>query len=136
MAQGSPISPTLSTIVLVPLILLNSKAKSIFYADDGLLYSNEEFNPSDILDILPPEAGILVHAEGEKRRWVKFNGKWLCELKFLFIILNIDLYYFFIFINNKRFCTNSYIIFINKSSFVFSSLENITLIFNYNFSIT
>lgn len=65
MAQGSPITPTLSTIVLVPLILLNSKAKSIFYADDGLLYSNEEFNPSDILDILPPEAGILVHAEGE-----------------------------------------------------------------------
>lgn len=37
-AQGSPLSPTLSTILLVPIFLLSSKFKSIFYADDGILY--------------------------------------------------------------------------------------------------
>lgn len=82
-AQGSPLSPTLSTIVLVPLILNSLEAMGIFYADDGILYSNKEFNPSKVLDKLFIGSGIAVHPEGTKRKWIKFNGKWLSNLKFL-----------------------------------------------------
>ena len=45
-AQGSPLSPLLSTIILVHLIQLNKEIRSIFYADDGLLHSQKPFDPN------------------------------------------------------------------------------------------
>jgi len=82
-AQGSPLSPILSTIILVPLLFLNkSGVKAIMYADDGILYSDSPFNPDDILNF-PMESGILAHKEGEKSKWIKQDNKWLIPLKFV-----------------------------------------------------
>lgn len=81
-AQGSPLSPTLSTIMLVPLLFMNNeKVDVIMYADDGLLYSDHPFNPDDILNF-PMESGIIAHKEGLKSKWVRRDGKWLSPLKF------------------------------------------------------
>lgn len=81
-AQGSPLSPTLSTIILVPLLFLNKqKVDVIMYADDGLLYSNKPFNPDEVLNF-PINSGIIAHPEGEKSKWIKQDGKWLNSLKF------------------------------------------------------
>jgi len=80
-AQGSPLSPLLSTLLLVPLIFTNNNIGVIFYADDGLLYSNHSFDPSEVLNF-PIESGIKAHIDNEKSKWVKFNGNWLIPLKF------------------------------------------------------
>lgn len=72
-AQGSNLSPRLS---LIPLLNFNSHVSSLKYADDGLLYSDEEF---DIYD--DKNAGAIINPS--KSRWVKYNGKWLRKLKFL-----------------------------------------------------
>lgn len=80
-AQGSPLSPTLATLELVPTLMLSPLAANIFYADDGLLYSNTIFDPSKILDRLNPSSGISVHDEGPKRGWVKYDGTAPCAGK-------------------------------------------------------
>lgn len=76
-AQGSAISPTLSTFLLIPeLLLRESKGiTAIMYADDGKLASNQEFIPSNELNF-SLESGIKVHSDGRKNGWDRFpeNG--------------------------------------------------------------
>ena len=78
-AQGSSISPLLSTLVLTKDLLLNPSCEVVQYADDGLLY-NMTSSPDLILNF-PPESGIEVHPT--KSAWVRRDGKWLRPLKFL-----------------------------------------------------
>lgn len=66
LAQGSPLSPTLSTIILVPLIMLTTKAIALFYADDGILVPKKGINPIDILKNIDPDSGIKAHIERPK----------------------------------------------------------------------
>lgn len=82
-AQGSPLSPTLSTLVLVPeLYLKDNQASTLGYADDGMSKSNTAFSPDEV--IAPSrESGISVHNTAPKSKWVKYNGEWLSDLKFL-----------------------------------------------------
>ena len=82
-AQGSPLSPTLSSLVLVPEIYLkDKKASTAGYADDGLRFGKNQFNPSE--DLNPSiESGITIHNIAPKSQWVKQDGKWLTDLKFL-----------------------------------------------------
>lgn len=83
-AQGSAISPTLSTLILIPELLLKAKGKvsAIMYADDGKLASNEIFNPLDYLTF-SKECGIKVHSDGRKNGWDRLEGKWKQDSKFL-----------------------------------------------------
>lgn len=78
-AQGSPTSPLLSTIILNKLLLVTDRCQVVQYADDGLLYDLKSL-PEDILTF-PPESGITVH--WGKSRWIKRNGHWLTPLNFL-----------------------------------------------------
>lgn len=82
-AQGSPLSPTLSTIILVHLIMLHPEIRSLFYADDGLLYSDKPFDPDKILGMIDKNSGVVAHPEGSKSGWIKRAGIWLKPLKFL-----------------------------------------------------
>lgn len=82
-AQGSPLSPTLATLILIPALQFIQGVDNIFYADDGALYSDKEFNPKEILGNINKQCGISVHPEGEKSSWVKYNGTWKKPLKFL-----------------------------------------------------
>lgn len=82
--QGSPLGPLLSLLVLTNW-LKEQEEKGIdtgTYADDGLLVSDEYFEPpkSNFLD------GIEVHPGVKKTHWVKFGGKWLERLKFLGLV--------------------------------------------------
>jgi hypothetical protein len=77
--QGAPFSPILSILALVePLMKV---VKTLMYADDGLIYGenlpDEPFPVSDEIK----EANINMH-EG-KSGWVKRNGEWKKDLKFL-----------------------------------------------------
>lgn len=53
----------------------------LFYADDGILYSDKPFVPSEILNF-PIESGIKAHIDNEKSKWVKYDGNWKIPLKF------------------------------------------------------
>lgn len=83
-AQGSPISPLLSTLTLTNLLLLNPHCQTVQYADDGILY-NLTRCPSEILNF-PAHTGIKVH--WGKSRWIRRNGEWLHPLKFLGLKFN------------------------------------------------
>ena len=74
-AQGSPLSPTLATLVLIPTLMIDQNIKVVFYADDGILYSNKKFDPSLLLDNLSSKSGITVHDEGPKRSWIKYDNQ-------------------------------------------------------------
>lgn len=82
-AQGSPLSPLLSTILLVHVIMLHPSVLSIFFADDGLLHSNKKFDPDKIFKGLVKGSGITAHPEGTKSGWVRKAGIWLKSLKFV-----------------------------------------------------
>lgn len=83
-SQGSPLSPTLSTLLLIPILMLNKKVSSLFYADDGLLYSNSatSLDPQGLLNF-SDESGIQAHLEEPKSKWIKRDGQWLTDKKFL-----------------------------------------------------
>lgn len=55
----------------------------LFYADDGIIYSDQPFDPIAILDSICKESGIVAHKEAPKSRWIKYDGIWLHPLKFL-----------------------------------------------------
>ena len=78
-AQGSPISPLISTLLITRLLLLNPHCRVVQYADDGILY-NLTCSPQEILHF-PPESGISVN--WTKSRWLRRDGEWLAPLKFL-----------------------------------------------------
>jgi hypothetical protein len=76
--QGSPLSPFLSILAIRDYL---SQAPCVNYADDQIFYGNKAFTIKDI-----PEQGI-VHNK-EKSGWIKKDGVWLKELKFLGLIYN------------------------------------------------
>lgn len=82
-AQGSPLSPTLATTILIPALMLAKEACNIFYADDGALYSDNKFDPDKIFGNIDRNSGISVHPQGPKSGWVKYDGVWKKEFKFL-----------------------------------------------------
>lgn len=76
-SQGSPVSPLLSTLLLIPHLLLSQSYDNVQYADDGLLYN---YTTVPTLDF-PGYTGITVHPL--KRGVVKSLGTWLKPLHFL-----------------------------------------------------
>jgi len=78
-AQGSPISPLISTIILTKVLLNNPNCDIVQYADDGILYNLR--SSIDSILTFPPESGVEVN--WSKSRWLKRCGKWLHPLKFL-----------------------------------------------------
>lgn len=85
--QGSPLSPLLSILLLDRALstILRSypEVHALFYADDGMFYSNSEtiLRFIETLQSKLNPFGITVHPE--KSRWVKRHNKWECGLKFL-----------------------------------------------------
>lgn len=76
-SQGSPISPLLSTFLLVPHLMLSSDYSNLQYADDGLVY---DYNEEPRLEFAP-ETNISIHPG--KTSLIKESGRWLRPLKFL-----------------------------------------------------
>jgi len=72
--QGAPTSPFLSMLVLIKEFLVQQD--SISYADDPLFFSDEDFGIKQFR-----EDGIELH--DEKSHWVKLDGVWQSELKYL-----------------------------------------------------
>lgn len=83
-AQGSAISPILATVLLTHVLMLkNPDVEIVMYADDGIMASDYPFNPYEILKGITKESGIKAHLEAPKTRWVRIDGVWQCDLKFL-----------------------------------------------------
>jgi hypothetical protein len=77
--QGSPLSPILTALVLND--FTKQAEDSVFYADDGIFFSNRAFRIED-----DERKGIYLSPT--KCGWVKYNGVWKNKLKFLGISLN------------------------------------------------
>lgn len=71
-AQGSPLSPTLSTLVLIPSLLLHFP-NVLQYADDGLIYG-DNINISKLSNI-EAESGIQAHLNEPKSQYIKKSGE-------------------------------------------------------------
>jgi hypothetical protein len=84
-AQGSAISPKLSTLPLVKDLFNKLLCKVVQYADDGILYDLTDASPEEILQF-PPESGIKVNYD--KSRWIRKDGEWLRPLKFCGMIFD------------------------------------------------
>jgi len=91
-SQGNAISPTLSNYMISHILLNKSKGSPksdsdtalgkidiVQYADDGILYSDEPFDPTTILNF--DYSGITPN--WEKSHWIKRMGNWERSLKFL-----------------------------------------------------
>lgn len=76
--QGSPLSPFLAILAIREYL---EQQTNVNYADDQIFYGNEAFTIKDF-----PAMGIK-HNE-EKSGWIKKDGVWLKELKFLGLIYN------------------------------------------------
>lgn len=81
--QGTPIAPVLSVL---PLMVWQDKYQTVVYADDGLIYGSHESILRAKADPLLERIGATIHPD--KSGWVKKEGKWLKELKFLGLIYN------------------------------------------------
>jgi hypothetical protein len=83
-AQGSAMSPVLSTVLLTHLLMLKyPDIEIVMYADDGIMASNQPFNPYELLGNLCKKSGIKAHLDAPKSKWVRIAGIWQCNLKFL-----------------------------------------------------
>jgi len=76
--QGSPLSPFLAILAIRPYL---SQQKCVNYADDQIFYSDEYFEIKD-----DPANGIIHNQD--KSGWIRKNGVWQKELKFLGLIYN------------------------------------------------
>jgi hypothetical protein len=76
--QGSPLSPFLAILAIRTYL---SQQKHVNYADDQIFYGDETFTIRDF-----PQEGIIHN--NEKSGWIKKDGVWLKELKFLGLIYN------------------------------------------------
>ena len=76
--QGAATSPYLSLLVMRKFL---TQQQSISYADDPIFFGK---SPFQIVD--DPMNGLELSQE--KSGWIKYNGKWLKELKFLGITYN------------------------------------------------
>lgn len=90
LAQGSPLSPTLSTLILVPCLMLLADdlgIKGNWYADDGLLIGYDDESEKlaiSLLGSIDPSSGIKVHGfGGDKTCLVKSKGIWNKDLKYV-----------------------------------------------------
>lgn len=72
--QGAPTSPLISILILVKSFL--TQTPSISYADDPIFYSDRPFEIQE-----EPDLGVLLNKE--KSDWVKKDGLWLTDLKYL-----------------------------------------------------
>jgi len=88
--QGSSLSPLLSSFVLAKInemgIASGPSPEFIFYADDGLIYSDWSYSKLEkyILTFLVPKyAQWGIKFNLEKSGWVKQDGQWETPLKFL-----------------------------------------------------
>lgn len=87
-AQGSPLSPFLSIILLDEMIYnLPEGVKIKMYADDGIIYGKDirAFVENHLKSFFARYGLVLSE---EKSGWVKSEGKWLKELLFLGLIYN------------------------------------------------
>lgn len=80
--QGSPTSPLLSTLILTQ-DLFKEFGKALFYADDVLLYDviKEPYCTEEM-----KELGLSI--ENKKSGWIRKDGAWLKQLKFLGLSYN------------------------------------------------
>nr|YP_009722330.1 hypothetical protein [Morchella importuna]QGN66732.1 hypothetical protein [Morchella importuna] len=82
--QGSGISPILSILPLLCLEKLEEKGlKILMYADDGIIYGDERENYHRLAEELLHENNTGATLSTEKSEWVKINGVWAKNLKFL-----------------------------------------------------
>jgi hypothetical protein len=81
--QGSNIAGLLANVVLQELGVFNLKSGTLIgYADDGLIFSEtEEAVEEWRAKLRSKESGV--EEKVEKSGWVKHNGRWLKELKFV-----------------------------------------------------
>lgn len=80
--QGSNIAAYLGLLVLEDLGVYDlKKGEYIGYADDGLLFSNDPKVVEEWKSKLGGGSGV--EEKPEKSGWVKFEGNWLKELKFV-----------------------------------------------------
>jgi hypothetical protein len=95
--QGSPLSPYLSILYLNEVLHLSgmpSDVKFLFYADDGLFYSNNYDSLNDWLtgaffsgSASPKSFGYYnISLSIDKSGWVRKEGEWLKPLKFLGLV--------------------------------------------------
>lgn len=82
--QGANTSPILAILALRELyeVVEMCGLKMVMYADDGIIYSNEPFDPEMIVQ----DEGIRsvgINFNMEKSHWVKSDGIWERNLKFL-----------------------------------------------------
>jgi hypothetical protein len=89
--QGSPISPLLSSFILAEINEMTTESSEhapdwIFYADDGLIYSDwNSFEMEDYINrfVVPKYAQWGINFNLSKSGWVKRDGEWLTPLKFV-----------------------------------------------------
>lgn len=80
--QGSNIAGLLGLIMLEDMgVYKLTKGKYLGYADDGLLYGDNEEVLYEWLSKLDPESGVA--EKEEKSGWVKRKGKWISDLRFV-----------------------------------------------------
>lgn len=82
--QGANTSPILTELVLdmwMRQMEWRNDGTSVFYADDGLFMSNNKIRLKN-----DPSRGIEIHKE--KSGYVKYDGEWIKELKFLGVVYN------------------------------------------------
>lgn len=77
--QGNPTSPTAS-ILAINSLYEKWKGTLTMYMDDGLLISN---NPIDVKQFNKDLLKLGYFMDPEKSSWIKKDGKWLKDLKFL-----------------------------------------------------
>lgn len=74
-AQGSAMSPVLSTVLLTHLLMLKyPEIEIVMYADDGVMACDLPFNPYEILGGICKRSGINAHLEAPKSKWVRIAG--------------------------------------------------------------
>lgn len=76
--QGSPISPFLAILAIRPYL---SQQRCVNYADDQIFFGDKYFEIKD-----DPANGIIHNQD--KSGWIRKDGVWLKELKFLGLIYN------------------------------------------------
>lgn len=82
--QGANTSPILTELVMdkwIRRIQKKIQGTSVFYADDGLFMSNKPIKVTG-----DEKRGIKIHPE--KSGYVKYDGEWKKELKFLGVVYN------------------------------------------------
>jgi len=96
--QGAAISPILSILMLDDLfeVIRHWGAELLMYADDGIVYSNEYFDPTvltwsiddgTMLDTdFHLKKWLWVTFNKEKCQWIRKDGVWVSPLKFLGLI--------------------------------------------------